>query len=231
MIKKYKNAFVTEVNSLDLNMENFILEYQDESNVVHGYRQIELLHKESGFRFLLRNNESDWNEFDCVYTTFKPGFPEDFFPREGWTNFEECTNRLKAWVSGDLEEFLIENEQPDYLEILSQKENLLSVENIEFNKNTPFNAEELKSVQLGMRELRILIEKEFEFTKEELKYIDNRLKYIEESAQRLGRIDWKNILIASIPAIIIALSLDTEKGQKLLDLFSKILQSLTLLEF
>ena len=83
----------------------------------------------------------------------------------------------------------------------------------------------LVSLRLAIKKFESLIPETLQASHEELKVIREYSKYLSEALERLNRFDWRGLAIATILAISIALSLDTEKGKILFNLFKDILSS------
>ncbi len=82
---------------------------------------------------------------------------------------------------------------------------------------------------MAIEELKLLIHKNLETTVEEQQVVNNQLDYLIEAMNRLNKFDWKSIAISSIMSISVALTLDTNKGQLLFDLFKKVFSIIPML--
>jgi hypothetical protein len=85
-----------------------------------------------------------------------------------------------------------------------------------------FNDTEKIQLRLSINEFKMLINKTFCPDEYETKAIHDRLDYLAESLDRLNRIDWRSLALSTVLSISIALSLDTTKGQILIDLFKRL---------
>ena len=63
--------------------------------------------------------------------------------------------------------------------------------------------------------------KEFNPSREQLRLIQMQLDYLSEAVGRLNRIDWRGLAVSTVITIAIQLSLDTEKGKLLFQLFQQ----------
>jgi hypothetical protein len=61
---------------------------------------------------------------------------------------------------------------------------------------------------------------------DQLAIIDKRLKYLEESLNRLNKIDWKSLAFTTLISISTTLALDNEKTKMLLTLFKKAFEAI-----
>ena len=87
-----------------------------------------------------------------------------------------------------------------------------------------FSIEEKQQLRLSLNDVKLLIQTNFNTTQEQQELINNRIDYLIEAVARLNKFDWKSILVSSVLAIIIALSLDIERGTQLWHLFQTALQ-------
>lgn len=65
-------------------------------------------------------------------------------------------------------------------------------------ENTPFTPEERVQISAQLEEIREFLFATEELSAERQQAIESRLKYLEEAAGRLGRIDWVNIFVSTI---------------------------------
>lgn len=65
-------------------------------------------------------------------------------------------------------------------------------------ENTPFTPEERGQISAQLEEIREFLFATEELSAERQQAIESRLKYLEEAAGRLGRIDWVNIFVSTI---------------------------------
>ncbi len=63
---------------------------------------------------------------------------------------------------------------------------------------------------------------EFELTRKDIRILDGHIKYLSAAVDRLNKFDWKGVALGTIIAIIIQLTLDTEKGQRIFEFFQRV---------
>lgn len=232
MLKKYKNKFAEFISTFDVGPVEYELEFNDsnisDDNIYSS--EIKLLFKNSPMFFSIRNANHDWDSFDVEYQKFQPEMPIEIFPPSGWTNFDTCLQQIEIWKENELNEYLYERNQPDLLQFITNKETK-KLSFINFEDNSPFDKEEKKLVRQGLNEIKILLKDDFNFSKGQMQIIIEKLNNLEKATDRLGKTDWKSILIATIFSIISTLALDVDKAEKLLQLFSKVIQNIPKLNF
>jgi len=108
---------------------------------------------------------------------------------------------------------------PDLWGTIKSETSFTSGEKISEEDLTYFSDDEKTRIRMSINEFRLLLLKKFEPTKDELKVIDDRLDYLLKAVDRLNKIDWKSIAIATILNISVALTLDPEKTNQLVELF------------
>jgi hypothetical protein len=92
--------------------------------------------------------------------------------------------------------------------------------------NKPFNAEEQKLIIQKLDEIKNFLLEDQAYDVEQAETVERNFGYLKESAQRLGRKDWLNIVLGVLVSQIVTLALDPEKARGLLALAGTALQSL-----
>ena len=110
-----------------------------------------------------------------------------------------------------------EMEEPDLWEEWKRRGTLLTDLTGDI-RNSPFCAAEIESVTLELTNLRKVIEKKFGQSLDHAKIIEAKIGYLQESLKRVGRIDWRNILIGSLMQIGLELALTQVQWKELLQL-------------
>jgi hypothetical protein len=97
---------------------------------------------------------------------------------------------------------------------------------INFDENSQFASEEIQQIKLALSELKEVTKNQLELNNTQFKLLSDRLDYLAEAVERTNKFDWKNIAMGSITSSVIALSLDTQKGQLLWKLFVDLISSI-----
>ena len=84
-----------------------------------------------------------------------------------------------------------------------------------------FSSEQKEQIRLSIKDFERLIVENYAPTKEQLKFISDRLSYLGNAVDRLNRFDWKGLAISIVTSIAINLSVDTEGGKLLFKLFQQ----------
>lgn len=86
--------------------------------------------------------------------------------------------------------------------------------------NDKFNKEELNSIKASIDKLKLEIKSNFNVNQIKWEIVNKKLDYVVDRAQKIGRIDWKNIFIAKIIDIGIILLLNSEQFKQLFAIFA-----------
>lgn len=171
---------------------------------------------ESPIFFRFRQSSQDFHEFDCMYCPFKPGFPVlGPIPRAGFETFQSMLERFGEWLRFSFTPYLDEQETPDLWSALT-KEAELSRVGSEAEDNTPFSPLELKRVAASLSEIKeYLLQTHQQLAQEQIDYIEDRFRYLEEASARMGRKDWINITIGVFSNIIVGVALAPDTAREI----------------
>gem|GEM_PF-775479 len=228
ILKGHKNQWLNIVRESGTDISNFISTEIGEL----GFK-IEL--RATPLEFYVEQDPQDFDKFRVNITEFKPDFPH----RELWlkpsslgsipyyADPESVSNALKTWLVVAVERYLVEKETPDlWAQFRSFSASMITT-SISGDGIEQFTPEEKKQIKEGIQEFRRLIVAEFNPMREELKIIDHRLDYLGKAVESSNRFDWKALAIYTSVTIAIALTLDTETGKHLFNLFMQAIGHIT----
>lgn len=107
---------------------------------------------------------------------------------------EEIPAEMRMWVKRIEELAAI----PDRWAALEQERDAFSRATLMPGENTPFTPEEQRSIEGKLRELTTSIGKEHELSSGELDELTSRMDYLIEASKRLGRFDWRNLVVGTL---------------------------------
>jgi hypothetical protein len=164
-----------------------------------------------------------FDSFGVLMTFYRPGYP---FKNHGNLPFEfhKAFELFKSWLKEVLGRYLEDESTPNMFEEYQKRSNITVIENEDFKVSEVFTLRERESIKLGLNEIKSIIAQRFTATAEQLENTNQRIAYLQEGVDRLNKTDFKGIFINTIISIMIALSLDTQKGQELYSLFMQIIQ-------
>lgn len=218
MRKKYKNELFKQIQELGLTPDNFSLVDLPEN----PYQTI-IKYKETPFYFLLTNPQDSYEEFECQFIQYAPEFPiTEIFPDINYAEFNYILDMFIIWVKNHINEFELDEFEPDLWSEYKNGNTTLNFNDIDFNDKNLFSIHERKQISMGINELKLLINKNFETTTEEQKLVGERLEYLIESTKKLNKFDWKSLVLSTVIGIATTLTLDVEKGKLLFELFRQV---------
>ena len=163
-----------------------------------NYAVSRLVHQASGYYFIFDN-----------YEGFLARWSPDNERESGSGNpgsWRSQIAQFNTWL-GYLKR---EIEAPDVWGAISQETQVLEAASDE--DNTPFTKDEKTYIRAGIDEIE-----QYLLTAHKLdpELIESRLKYLVESSERLGRKDWKNLLLATLVSIIIQAAVSPEAAREI----------------
>jgi hypothetical protein len=219
MLKKYKNEIFAVVQSAGYDPDNF--GWADDAN--SSWVTSKLTVKNSGLWFLFLNPVENYGTFRYQYTSFNPQYSASgTFPRDKFLNFDDIKKDFLLWLNSQYKEFYEEQTGIDIWAEYKKGNKTLNLYQIDFDDKSPFSIDEKIQIKNSINDLKYLIQKNLNTNEQEQKLVNARLDYLIEASDRLNKFDWKSVAINTIISISITLSLDTEKGKFLFELFKKV---------
>jgi len=171
-------------------------EWQDVRSVVSSTAVIsKLVHKPSGYYFTFDNAGGE------VYSTFSPASERESGAQR-FGGFSSQLSGLAQWLGWVKRE----TESPDLWGAISQEANLIESATSDMD-NTPFTADEKTYILSGLNEIKQNL---LTAHKLDAELVEGHIKYLVESSDRLGRKDWKNLLLATIVSMVMSGALPSE---------------------
>jgi hypothetical protein len=130
--------------------------------------------------------------------------------------------RFNEWLTNHVEKYISEElQQWDLWKQLESGQQFFTGGRLSIQETSPFTEDEQQQLQASITQFRLLICKNFNPTQEQLEVVDELLSYLREAAKRLNRFDWKSLGLGTVINIVVALTLDTNKGSLLFGLFKQ----------
>lgn len=89
--------------------------------------------------------------------------------------------------------------------------------------NSSFSQTEQQDIAVQLAEIRSLIIASTQLGQEKIGLVESRLAYLQDSSQRLGRKDWKNLALGVVFTILLQLALGPDTSRELWRLISTLL--------
>jgi len=216
ILQSQKNLILQAVIDIGLNANEFDWLVKDSKHIKSKISTLK--HRTSGFFFDFEIYRNDH------YSICSPGKTMIIESSYSGT-WEGQLAYVKSWLVYLKREI----ESPDLWGAIAQESEFINATNSE-DDNSPFNKEEKKYITSGINEIRQYL---LEVHKMDAEIIEPRLKYLEEASERLGRKDWKNVLLSVIIGIILNATVTPESSRDILrfagTVLHQILQQLALL--
>jgi|GEM_PF-1479464 len=227
MRPKHKNIVFKILQDTSIGFKNFLFENKGIESSFEVSRISFLENSQpSELSFTIRQLIDGHDQFDCYYSKYWPTIrSSSIIPQTGYIDLDKICKHLIGWVEKDIVNYLEDKNEVDLWDEYLKIEKVLPIDEKDYINLESFTLSEKQSLQLSLNELKLLIVKKFELDAVNQKVVEDRLDYLGESLERsINKTDWKGILINTIISISIALSLDTQKGQELYNLFVQIMQ-------
>ncbi|HTK22399.1 MAG TPA: hypothetical protein VL442_22935 [Mucilaginibacter sp.] len=217
MLKRYKNQLFQFLLNHPLGVDNF------EVKEVNGIFYIRYL-KTKPISFFSISKGADYSYLWPSATVFGNSIKE---LTNSAVPFEKVFELFKIWIDTVLPEIIEEENEIDLWEEYKKRISIKPLISEDYKDFSVFTKDEKEVIKLGLNEIKLLINQRFTESIEQQQIVENRINYLAESLTRIeNKTDWKGILINTIISMSIALSLDSQKGQELYNLFVHILQTI-----
>lgn len=221
MLKEYKNHLLKLIEEANLDPAQFTAS-EDNSGTSSKFI---VEYNNTGHKCHIVVNPRSYHHFWINYTTYNPGFPWIFIEdhqRQIYNNsIEGVKDYFTRWLV-EVKKYIDESFAPDLWKQLENQNQLLKPLELDEIDTKLFDEDEKAQIRLIVGEFLQQLNETFKPTNEQQQLINKRLDYLIESTDRLNRFDWRAIALTTIFAIITTLSLDTDKGKQLFDLFKKL---------
>jgi hypothetical protein len=238
LLNRYKNALLDVV--LRAGLDRSQIETTEDDDVLKiAFTPAELV-------FEVMQSPDSYDDFKYRWSTFTPSrgyyrspLPEKptfgqvmqrisdrrrndqgWFPEYSWVKFSEVLDRCRHWIEADVRRAIDELSVPDRWSHARAAAAQLGdpgsgvPEGAEF-----FDAAERLEIRRRVQAFREAVVDEFEPDEDALKEMDEKLSYLVNSVDRLNRRDWKTAVLPTLVGVASALSLDTNRGRQLWQMF------------
>jgi hypothetical protein len=210
LLQSQTNSIYIAVKEAGWNVAEFEWVEMESHNFLTNKSQA-LRHKPSDFYFIF-----DLYQDNRFYYSLSPS--EQIIVEHGWSAiWENIMSVVKTW----LKLLAREVNSPDLWSELPNDSKLIESASDD-NDNSTFNAQEKEIIQKGLEEVKQYL---IDAHKLDAVLIEGQLNYLTESADRLGRKDWKNILVATIFSIIIQGGIAGHSAQEIFQFVWTVLSS------
>jgi len=217
MKKGYKNEIFLFLSTHQMGIDNYdFIDKEDRFSVV--FRPFGGL-----FRYDFISDSQSFDHFQSAATSYSPGYKSKFRASVALP-FGQVFTDFVIWIESDINEYIKEKEQPDRWAEYKKLTNASVIKAEDFTDISDFLPGEKEQIKIALKELKLLIIERFAENKEQIENVNLRMTYLEQAIDRTNKTDWKGLFLNTIISITIALSLDTQRGKELIDLFVQLMQ-------
>jgi hypothetical protein len=204
-----KNAILQHIQAAGLDLRDFVwTEEPSEITQVglgHDPFTVEaLVHQPTGYWFCFDVDDASGSPW-AIYLPGRDGVKR----REQAGSWDYVFVYVEQWIAFVKQE----HEAPDLWAELRRQRELIIGEHVE---NAPFSPHEVAQIAAQLNETKEYVRAHFELEPGQYEVIASRLEYLEDASQRVGRNDWRNLLIGSFLSLVIQAVLPVEAVQQLL---------------
>lgn len=219
MLKQYKNQFIPTIQELGLDPTQFSTQDLTEE----GETIFEIKLRESSLIFQAKHTKTNFHHFQHRRSVFRPTYPVTQWSATS-IDFPKIIEAFTIWVKKDVQQFLEESLLPDLWTTIQYNQGLLTDSVLDEHSQSTFSGEEIQQIHIAIQKFHVLVNETFQASQEETRLVKDRLDYLSHAADRLNRFDWKGIALSTLISISITLSLDTNQGKVLYQLFQQAFQ-------
>jgi hypothetical protein len=232
MRKKYKNQIFHFLKESDLDFDRFDIKEVYEITELDGTEKKShitiITFSNTPFEFKIVESEVDYETVSIEWTVFNPAFSKITTPTAS-IKAKSLINYIEVWIKNEVKEYIDDEGEPDLWEEYKSGTKVLDLGTIDFKDKASFSTNELAQIKMSVNELQGLIIKQLTTSQEEQQIVKDRLDYLVDASKRLNKFDWMSVTINTLINISVALSLNTEKGHLLFELFKKVFNTLKVL--
>lgn len=179
--------------------------------------------KGSSLKFIITQNSEDYERLSYQYSKFEPGFPKYSAGNYG---IDLICREYKDWLSKHVAKHMEFESIPDLWAEVKAIQPMISSKSFTQEDFEMFTEREKFQIQESLKEFQRLIKEEISPMKESLDNIQEKLDYLSNAVNKLNRFDWKGVALSTVIGIATNLSVDTNSGKQVFDLFQQAFQAL-----
>lgn len=177
-----------------------------------------LVHKGSKYSFQFGFYWSSKRSEELWYCLYVPTADRHVRSSAYCASWKEVREILKTWLTVVQREVSV----PDLWSTLSTETQLIRNAASQAEENAPFTPAEQMRVRQAIHELREHLVGTSQLTKEQLEFIDGRLRHLEAASSRLGRKDWISLAVGVLTTIAVGVALAPDSARELFFIAGKL---------
>lgn len=211
MLKVHKKEIRRIINDIvNLNPDRFILLENDDD----GFPVAKLTVVNSEMSFWFRNMKNSWNDFHYRHTIFSPSYSiTEWDPQlsQGF-NFHQTSDALTRWLKSHAKPYLEEVDSVDEWNKFQFETDILNIATGSPENNRNFTVEESNEIITSIDNLKNMIIDKFNPLEDQVKFMKERLDYLSDATNRLGKFDWSALFISTMISIAVNMIFDKDVG-------------------
>jgi hypothetical protein len=161
-------------------------------------------------------------EFGGYRIQYSPGRQQRVQSERHHSSWADKRGAAQLWLA----ELRKEVDAPDLWASIGQEKALSTAAASADLDNRLFTAAEQSLIATKLDEIKAYLLEGQQFAADQAEAIEREFAYLKESAERMGRKDWLNILLGGLFGLAVTLALDPEKARELMRLAGAVFQSL-----
>jgi hypothetical protein len=125
------------------------------------------------------------------------------------TSWSIVVKLFEAWLAGVKRDL----ETPDLWAELQNEARLFEFDSGDLAENTPFTREEQAQIARQLQEIAENARSTYSLSGTQMQAIDEKLSYLVDAASRLGRIDWRGLVIGTMLSFALSVALPPEPAR------------------
>jgi hypothetical protein len=185
--------------------------------------------KNSRLIFRIDPYPQNFDAYSVRYVQYGPSYPWEQPSISQSFTIDQVIERVEMWLALEVQPYFDDEEAPDLWQEYKKGVKYLKIDDIQTNDLTYFTPDDITRIRFAIEDLKALIPEKFNITQAQIELVNQKLDYLVDVAGRAPQTDWKGIAISTVLTIIVALSLDTARGNQLWELFMQVFRVVSML--
>lgn len=202
ILKSQKTQVYQQITDIDLEPSMFEWDVTQSTHFGSDDRVSRLKYTGTNYYFLFDFRDKDHH---CTYSPGRDTIIRKEYP-ESWDSQMNCVRRWLTNLKREVETTDPWDEIDKYLpggEINLEDE----------KENSPFPYDQVEHIKKALYKFKDEIKKTYNLDNDQDQIVQEKLDYLIDRAKKIGRIDWKNIFVATLMGLIVNLSLNPEQAK------------------
>jgi hypothetical protein len=215
LLPSQMNEIFSLVQQIELNHSDF--EWRERvSSQSSNITISDLVHKSTGFYFLF-----DYHPTHRHYSQCSPG-EDTAIQQQISRSWETQKTFAKTWLHWLKREI----ESPDLWGSIARGAEIAEAAASNDTENISFNENEKQYIATGINEIKEYLLKAHDLSERNATLVAQRLDYLIEASNRVGRKDWINLLLSVLVGIVISAALPPDSARELFSFAGQVLHQI-----